>query len=169
MGEEDKDILLTDEEFLKACKEANLEKSLNNYTNKVADKRVSEGIETFRKNLERKDLTDKERLQEVEGELKKMKDDKSNEDTKSLVRAELKKQDLSEDLIKYIKVGDIDQSKIAESVTALKDDLLEAKQARIDEKLKEGEAPHKGESTFTGSGSIETVAKDYAKKISVKE
>lgn len=170
MGNEDKEILLSDEQFLEAIKESGLEKSLNSYTAKIADKRVSEGVETFRKNLGKKDLSDKERLQEVETELKGMKDGKAKEDKKTLVKAELRKQDISEGFLKYIKIDDLDdQSKIAEAVTNFKDDLLNEKQAEIDQKLKEGEIPNKGESTFTGSGSMETVAKDYAKKISVKE
>ncbi|GAH53548.1 unnamed protein product, partial [marine sediment metagenome] len=47
MGDE---ILLDDKDFEKACKEAGLSKSLNSYTSKISDQRVSEGIKTFSKN-----------------------------------------------------------------------------------------------------------------------
>lgn len=163
------EILLNDKQFLEAIKGAGLEKSLDGYTTKMSDKRVSDGIETFKKNLTKKDLTDKERLQEVEGELAKMKSNKATDDKKILVVAELKKQGLNENLLKYVKIADTDdQDQIAESVTNLKNDLLETKQADIDSKLKEGEPPSKGEATFTGSG-IETEAKEFAKEISAKE
>ena len=88
-----------------------------------------------------------------------MKDGKAKDDKGTLVKAELKKQDLSEGFLKYIKTDDLDdQSKIAEAVTNLKDDLLNAKQAEIDQKLKGETQPAKGE---PGSGGDSTI-KQYA-------
>lgn len=154
------EIELTDEQFLAACKEAGLEKSLNNYTQKVGDKRVDQGIKTYQGNQEKKNLSDKERIESLETELKGMKDGKAKDDKKTLVKAELKKQDLSEGFLKYIKIDDLDdQSKIAEAVTNLKDDLLNAKQASIDQKLKDGTAPLHGEAD---AGKGDSVTKSYA-------
>lgn len=160
MGKEIEEIELDEKQFLEAIKEAGLEKSLNNFTQKIGDKRTSEGIATFKKNLEKKDLSDKERIESLETELKGMKDDKSKSDRSTLVKAELKKQDLSEGFLKYIKIGDLDdQSKIAEAVTNLKDDLLNAKQDEIDQKLKGEAQPVKGETGNGGDSTIEQYAK----------
>ena len=155
MGIEKNEIIeLNDDQFLEAIKEAGLEKSLNNYTQKIGDKRTSEGIETFKKNQEKKDLSDKERLEAVEAELKELKDKTAKENTKTLVETELEKQNLSKGLLKYIKIDSNDPSKITEAVGSLKDDLLNAKQAENDQKLKEGGIPARGEST-TGDNVIE--------------
>ena len=164
------EIELDDKQFLEACREAGLEKSLSQYTTKIADKSVNEGIESFKKNQGKKDLTDKERLQEVESELTKMKSDKATNDIKSEIKKELKAQGLNEGLLKYIKLEGLDdQSKIVEAVENFKNDFLTQEQESIDSKLKGNEPPKKGDSTFTGSGNLETSAKDYAKKISIKE
>ncbi|MBA7495755.1 hypothetical protein ES702_06344 [subsurface metagenome] len=160
MGNENKEILLSDEQFLEACKEAGLEKSLNSYTQKVGDKRVDQGIKTYQGNQEKKNLSDKERIESLEAELKEMKNGKAKEDKGTLVKAELKKQDLSEGFLKYIKVDDLDdQSKIEEAVTNLKDDLIDAKQAEIDQKLKGDAPPAKGETGDGGDSTIEQYAK----------
>ena len=160
MGDKDKEILLNEEEFLAACKEAGLEKSLNSYTQKIGDQRVDKGIKTYQGNQEKKNLSDKERIESLETELKEMKSGKAKEDKKTLVKAELKKQDLSEGFLKYIKIDDLDdQPKIAEAVTNLKDDLLNAKQAEIDQKLKGGDIPLHGEAD-TGKG--DSLTKSYA-------
>ena len=155
-----KEIKLTEEQFQEAVKEAGLESSLDQYVQKISDKRVSEGIKTYQGNQEKKDLSDKERIESLETELKEMKNGKTKEDVKTLVKAELKKQDLSEDLLKYVKIDNDDLSKIAEAVTGLKDDLLNAKQAEIDQKLKDETAPPHGE-TDTGKG--DQVTENYAK------
>ncbi|MBA7553087.1 hypothetical protein ES705_45672 [subsurface metagenome] len=163
MGNE---IELSDEQFKTACIEAGLEKSLNQYTTRIADKRVSAGVETFKKNLQTKDLSDKERLQEVEKELSEMKSNNTKSSLNNSIKKALKEADLGEGFAQYIKVDK--EEDIENSVKSLKDEVLGLKQAEIDKKLKEGEIPSKGESTFTGSG-METEAKDYAKKISIKE
>ena len=167
MEDENKEILLSDEEFLEACKTAGLEKSLSQYTTKIADKRVSAGVETFKKNLQAKDLTDKERLQEVEKELSEMKSNNAKSSLNNSIKKALKEADLGEGFASYIKVDK--EEDIETAVKDLKENILGQEQESIDKKLKEGGVPPKGESTFTGSGSMETVAKDYAKKISVKE
>jgi len=153
------EIELSDQEFEEACKKAGLEKSLNSYTQKIGDQRVDQGIKTYQGNQEKKNLSDKERIESLETELKEMKDNKSKSDKSTLVKAELKKQGLSEGFLKYIKIDDLDdQSKIEEAVTGLKDDLLNAEQASIDQKLKGGTPPAKGE---TGNGGDSTI-KQYA-------
>jgi len=150
-------IELTDEEiFLAKIKEANLSDSLAKYTQKIGDKRTSEGIDTFKKNLEKKDLSDKERIESLETELKEMKDNKANDDKKTLVIAELKKQNLSDKFLTYIKTDSLnDPSQIAEAVTNFKNDLLEAKQAEIDQKLKGDAPPVKGELGTGGDSTLE--------------
>ncbi len=158
---ENKEIELTNEQFLEACKEAGLEKSLNNYTQKIGDQRVDQGIKSFQKNQDKKDLTDKERIESLETELKEMKDNKVNDDKKTLVIAELKKQNLSDGFLKYIKTDSLnDPSQIAEAVKNLKDDLLNAKQAEIDQKLKSGIAPLHGEAD---TGKEDSITENYAK------
>jgi len=150
-------IELSDEEFLAKIKEANLGDYLAKYTAKIADKRVTEGIDTFKKNLEKKDLSDKERILSLETELKEMKDNKANDDKKTLVITELKKQNLSDGFLKYIKIDDLDdQSKIVEAVKNFKDDLLNAKQADIDQKLKGDAPPVKGLPGNGGDSTLET-------------
>lgn len=166
MENENKEIELSDEQFLEACREAGLEKSLSKYTAKIADKRVSAGVETFRKNLQAKDLTDKERLQEVEKELSEMKSNNAKSSLDNSIKKALKEAELGEGFAQYIKVDK--EEDIETAVKDLKDNILGQKQESIDKKLKEGEIPQKGEATFTGSG-METEAKDYAKKISIKE
>ena len=161
------EILLTDEQFLEACKEAGIEKSLNSYTAKIADKRTSEGIETFKKNQGKKDLTDKERLQEAEKEISEMKNNNAKSILNNSIKKALKEADLSEGFAQYIKVDK--EEDIENAVKDLQENILGQKQESIDKKLKEGDIPLKGEATFTGSGSLETGAKDYAKKISIKE
>ncbi|MBA7560831.1 hypothetical protein ES695_14330 [Candidatus Atribacteria bacterium 1244-E10-H5-B2] len=160
------EILLTDEQFLEACKEAGIEKSLNNYTAKIADKRTSEGIETFKKNQGRKDLSDKERLQEAEKEISEMKSNNAKSILNNSIKKALKSADLSEGFAQYIKVDK--EEDIENAVKDLSNNILEQKQESIDKLLKEGDIPNKGEQTFTGSG-METEAKDFAKKISIKE
>ncbi|MBA7496505.1 hypothetical protein ES702_07114 [subsurface metagenome] len=142
-----KEILLDGKQFEAACKEAGLEKSLNSYTQKISDQRVSEGIKTFEKN--RGDKTDQERIEELETQIKDLKSGIAKGDLDTQIKAELKKEGLSEGLIKYIRIDDPD--KVGESVKALKDDILDLKQKEIDAKLKEGGIPSKGETIAVDS------------------
>lgn len=153
------EIELTEDQLLEAIKEAGIDKSFQKYIQKIGDQRVDKGIKTYQGNQDKKDLSDKERIESLETELKEMKNDKSKSDKSTLVKAELKKQDLSEGFLKYIKIDDLDdQSKIEEAVKNFKDDFLNAKQAEIDQKLKGEAPPVKGE---TGNGGDSTI-KQYA-------
>jgi len=141
------EIELDDKDFEAACKSAGLSKSLTRFTQKISDQRVSEGIKTFQKN--RGDKTDQERIEELETQIKDLKSGIAKGDLDTQIKTELKKEGLSEDLIKYIRVDDPD--KVAENVKALKDDILDLKQKEIDTKLKEGEIPKKGETIAVDS------------------
>jgi len=138
MGEE---ILLDDKDFLAACVEAGLEKSLNSYTQKISDQRVTAGIKTFEQN--RGNKTDQERISELETQITNLKSGIAKSDLDTLIKAELKKEGLDEALIKYIRIDNSD--KVGESVKALKDDILNLQQKVINGKLKEGEIPKKGD------------------------
>lgn len=158
---ENKEIELTGDQLLAAIKKSGLSKSFQEYLQKYSDQRVTEGIKTYQGNQEKKDLSDKGRIESLETELKEMKNTKTKDDIKTLVKAELKKQNLSEALSKYVKVDSNDLSKIAEAVEGLKNDLLNTKQEEIDQKLKEsGAGPLHGEAD-TGKG--DQVTEDYAK------
>jgi len=160
-----KEIELDDKQFLEAIKEAGLTKSLENFTSRIGDKRATGAVETYKKNLTKKDATDKDRIETLEKKISDLEAGKTKDNLASQIKAELRKQNLSEGLIKYITIND--PEKIAESVENLKNDLLETRQASIDEKLKEGGSPLKGD-TLPGT-SIPTAVKAYAEKISVKE
>jgi len=148
---EEKIELTEDEEFLAAIKTANLSDNLAKYTAKIADKRVTEGIKSYEANRNKKDLSDKERLEAVEAELAELKQNTAKGNINNLIEAELGKQNLSKGLLKYIKVDSNDPSEIEKSVTTLRDDLLQIEQDRIDLKLKEGTAPLTGDKAGAGS------------------
>ncbi|MBA7496898.1 hypothetical protein ES702_07507 [subsurface metagenome] len=149
------EIELTESQLLEAIKEAGIDKSFQAYIkNKLqaeGDRRLSEGLKTYQKNQDKKNLSDGERLIAVEAELIELKDKTNKENAKTLIEAELVKQDLSKGLSKYIKIDSNDPSEIEKSVTDLKDNLLKMEQERIDLKLKEGEAPPVGEKSEVGS------------------
>jgi len=149
-------IELDENQFLEAIKEAGLESSLSNYAQKIGDKRVDQGIKSFQKNQETKNLSDSEKITNLENELKEMKNGKTKDDIKTKIINELKAQGLNEGLLKYVKTEGLDdQSKIAEAVTGLKDDLLNAKQAEIDQKLKGNTPPVKGEPGKGGDSDLD--------------
>jgi len=155
------EIELTEEQLLEAIKEAGIDKSFQKYIQKIGDQRVDKGIKSYAKNQDKKDLSDKERIESLESELKEMKDNKSKDDKKTLVKAELKKQDLSEGFLKYITTDNLnDQSQIEEAVKNLKDDLLNAKQADLDQKLKGGTPPAKGEPGDGGDSTLKSYVKN---------
>jgi len=154
------EIELTEDQLLAAIKEAGIDKSFQAYIQKIGDQRTDQGIKSFQKNQEKKDLSDKERIESLETELKEMKDNKTKDDTKTLVMAELKKQNLSDKFLTYIKTDSLnDPSQIAEAVKNLKDDLLDAKQADLDQKLKNGDVPQVGEPSSSGDALTESYAK----------
>lgn len=163
MGEEK--IELTEEEFLAKIKEGNLGDNLAKYTQKIGDKRTTEGINSYIKNQEKKDFTDKERIVNLENELKGIKDNTAKNTINNSIKDSLKEAGLSEGFSKFIRVDK--EEDIGSAVKDLKDNILELKQLDIDNKLKGEEPPSKGD-TFAGSG-METAVKAYAKKISPKE
>jgi len=148
---------LTEDEFLKAIKEANLGNSLAQYIQKEGDRRLTEGLKTYQVNQSKKNFSDSEKITNLEKELSEMKGSQSKKDIETLIKNELKAQNLNEGLIKYVKVDSNDPSLIAESVKGLKDDLLDAKQAENDSKLKGDPPPVKGE---PGNGGDQTL-KNY--------
>lgn len=156
---------LSEEEFLAKIKEANLGDNLDKYTQKIGDKRTSEGIATFKKNLEKKDFTDSEKIINLENELKEIRDTNLKNTLNNSIKDSLKAAGLSEGFLKFIKVDK--EEDIGSAVKELNDNILGLKQLDIDNKLKGGEPPSKGD-TFAGSG-METAVKEYAKKISPKE
>jgi len=164
MAEEKKE--LTEEEFLSKIKEANLGDYLVKYTQKIGDKRVTEGVKSYEANRNKKDFSDKERLETVETELKNLKNTNLKTSLDNSIKDSLKEAGLSEGFSKYIKVDK--EEDIEAAVKDLNDNILGLKQKSIDEKLKEGEPPQKGDVTFAGSG-METAVKEFAKKISPKE
>ena len=154
------EIELSENELLSAIKEAGLEKSFSDYLQqelqKEGDRRVSKGIESFKKNQEQKNLTDKERLESLEKELQELQGTLSKKTLETQIKAELKAQNLNEELIKYVKVEDpTKENAIVEAVGGLKTDLLKLSQEQIDSKLKGQQPPAKGTPGEGGSGNLE--------------
>jgi len=145
------EISLTEDELLAAIKESGLSKSFQAYIQKYSDQKVTEGIRTREKNIQAKNLTDSEKIANLETELKELKDEKAKDSRATLVKAALKEAGLSEGLTKYVKVNSDDPSEIAKSVSDLKDDLTKIEQDKIDLKLKEGETPPVGAKLEAGS------------------
>lgn len=153
---------LTDEQLLTKIKEAGIEEAFNDYVSRYADKRVTEGIDTFKKNQDKKNMNDQDRIQELENEIKELKQTLSKNDIDTLIRNELKNQNLSEDLRKYIKLDDVDNADkeaIGKAVKELKDDFLKLSQEQIDNKLKGISPPVKGQTP--GSGGNDDLVKNY--------
>jgi phosphoenolpyruvate carboxylase len=144
---------LTDDQLLAKIKEIGIEEAFNDYITRYADKRVTEGIDTFKKNQDKKNMNDQDRIQELENEIKELKQTLSKNDIDTLIRNELKNQNLSEDLRKYIKLDDVDNADkeaIGKAVKELKDDFLKLSQEQIDNKLKGISQPVKGQTPGAG-------------------
>jgi len=182
-------IDLNPEQLIAAVKEAGLEESFNKYLQSETDRRVSQAITTHdlktakekeetaakekaeeKKKKEQADMSDSEKkisdLTEEVSKLTTLVKDLSGTTVKTkretLIKDALKKADLSEGFSKYITV-DKDED-IEESVKNLKDQVLEHKQAEIDEKLKGGEVPPKGEPAGTvGEETAKTFAEEKNK------
>lgn len=155
MGNENQNkekIELSDQEFLEAVKTAGLEKNFKSYLQKEGDRRLTEGLKTYQKNQEKKNFSDSEKITNLENELKELKGTLSKKDIETQIKNELKTQNLNEGLIKYLRIED--PSKIADSVTDLKNDLLKIEQDKIDEKLKGNNSPVKG---LPGNGGDSTL------------
>lgn len=145
------EIELTGDELLEAIKQSGLSKSFQAYIQKYSDQRVSDGIKTREKNLQAKNLTDSEKIANLETELKELKNGKAKDSRATLIKAALKEAGLDEGLAKYVKADSDDPSDIEKSVSNLKDDLTKIEQDKIDLKLKEGEAPLTGDKAGAGS------------------
>jgi len=170
INQTNEEIELSEDELLAAIKESGLSKSFQIYMKKElqreGDRRLTDGLKTYQKNQGAKNLNDKERLEAVETELAQMKENTAKNKLNNSIKESLKKAGLSEGFAKYVKVEK--EEDIEAAVKDLNDNILGLKQKSIDEKLKEGEPPQKGDITGAGSG-METAARAYAKKISVKE
>lgn len=165
-------IELDSEQFVEAIKTAGLEESLNKHIQSVTDRRVSQAITTHdlktakekeeatkkveddeKKKKEQEGMSDSDKkiseLTEEVSKLTTLVKDLSGSTVKikreTLIKDALKKADLSEGFLNYIKVEKDED--IDESVKKLKDQVTESKQAEIDEKLKDGDIPAKGEAT----------------------
>ena len=154
MGNEKKETVLSDEEFLAAISESGLQENLKTYLQKEGDRRLTEGLKTYQKNLDKKDSSDSEKIINLENELKELKGTMTKKDIETQIKNELKSQNLNEALIKYIRVDD--PSKIAETVTDLKNDLLKIEQEKIDLALKGDTPPVKGLPGNSGDSTLET-------------
>ena len=160
------EIELTESQLLDAIKEAGIDKPFQAYLQKYTDQKVSSGIDTFKKNTQAKNLTDSEKITNLENELKELKNGNLKNSLENSIKASLKEAGLSEGFLKYIKVDKIED--IGSAIKDLNDNILGLKQEAIDKKLKEGDTPLKGDTTLPGT-SINTAIKAYAEKISVKE
>ncbi len=179
-------IELSSEQFVEAIKEAGLEESLNKHLQSETDRRVTQAITTHdlktakekeeaateekaeeKKKKEQADMSDSEKtianLTEQVGKLTNLVEGfaATTGETKreTLIKDALKKADLNEGFLNYIKVEKDED--IDESVKKLKDQVLDSKQAVIDEKLKGGEPPPKGEPAGTVG---EEIAKTFAEE-----
>jgi len=144
---------LTEDEFLKAIKEANLGNSLAQYVQKISDKRVSEGIKSYEDHRNKKDLNDSEKITNLETELKEMKDSTAKNSLNNSIKASLKEAGLSEGFAKYIKVDK--EEDIGTAVKDLTDNILELKQLDLDNKLKGNLPPVKGEPGKGGDSDLD--------------
>jgi phosphoenolpyruvate carboxylase len=152
---------LTDDQLLAKIKEIGLEEAFNDYITRYADKRVTEGIDTFKKNQDKKNMNDQEKIQELENEIKELKGSLTKSQIDTQIKNELKAQGLFEGLAKYVKIPD-DPSKenaIVEAVKELKDDFLKLSQEQIDNKLKGITPPVKGDTP--GAGGNDDLIKNY--------
>ena len=163
-------VELTPEQLKEAIKKAGLEESFNKHLQSETDRRVSQAIATHdlklskekeeaaakvkadeEKNKKQANMSETEKtISNLTEEVKSLTSlvrglGESTVKTKreTLIKDSLKKAGLNEGLSRYITV-DKDED-IEGSVKSLKDDMLGLKQTIIDEKLKDGEPPAKGE------------------------
>ena len=166
MEDKNKEVELTGDELLAAIKENGLSKSFQAYIQKYSDQKVSEGLKTREKNIQAKNLTDSEKIANLEAELKEIKDINLKSTLNNSIKDSLKAAGLSEGFLKFIRVDKEEDIELA--VKDLNDNILGLKQSDIDNKLKGDLPPLKGDLTSAGSG-METAVKEFAKKISPKE
>lgn len=150
------------EELLAKIQQTDDKEKLATLIESYADSRVTEGIKSYQQNQDKKNMNDQDRIQELENEIKELKQTLSKNDIDTLIRNELKNQNLSEDLRKYIKLDDVDNADkeaIGKAVKELKDDFLKLSQEQIDNKLKGISPPVKGQTP--GSGGNDDLVKNY--------
>lgn len=145
------EIELTESQLLDAIKKAGIDKPFQAYIQRIGDKRLSEGLKTYQANQGKKNLSDSEKITNLEAELKEIKDTNLKSSLNNSIKAALKEAGLSEGFAQYIKVDSNDPSEIVKSVAELKDNLTKIEQDKIDLKLKGETAPLTGDKTGTGS------------------
>jgi hypothetical protein len=150
------------EELLAKIQQTDDKEKLATLIESYADSRVTEGIKSYQQNQDKKNMNDQDRIQELENEIKELKQTLSKNDIDTLIRNELKNQNLSEDLRKYIKLDDVDNADkeaIGKAVKELKDDFLKLSQEQIDNKLKGISQPVKGQTP--GAGGNNNLVENY--------
>jgi hypothetical protein len=150
------------EELLAKIQQTDDKEKLATLIESYADSRVTQGIATYKENEGKKNMNDQDRIQELENEIKELKQTLSKNDIDTLIRNELKNQNLSEDLRKYIKLDDVDNADkeaIGKAVKELKDDFLKLSQEQIDNKLRGITPPVKGDTP--GAGGNDDLVKNY--------
>jgi hypothetical protein len=154
------------EELLAKIQQTDDKEKLATLIESYADSRVTEGIKSYQQNQDKKNMNDQDRIQELENEIKELKQTLSKNDIDTLIRNELKNQNLSEDLRKYIKLDDVDNADkeaigkaVEKEVTGLKNQLLKLSQEQIDNKLKGITPPVKGDTP--GAGGNDDLVKNY--------
>lgn len=155
------EIELTEDELLAAIKESGLEKSFQSYIQKSGDRRLSEGLKTYQANQGKKNLSDSEKITNLENELKELKNGNLKNSLDNSIKAGLKEAGLSEGFAKFIKVDKVEN--IGSSIKDLKDNILDLKQSEINEKLKGNEPPAKGEPGKGGDSTLESYAESKNK------
>lgn len=148
------EIELDESQLLAAIKEAGIDKSFQAYIQKYSDQRVSEGIKTREKNIQAKNLTDSEKIVNLETELKELKDNNSKNSLNNSIKASLKEAGLSEGFAKYIKIEKSED--IEAAIKDLSDNILGLKQSEIDNKLKGNAPPAKGETGIGGDSTLKS-------------
>ena len=152
---ENEEIELTEEELLSAIEVSGLSKPFQAYIQKIGDKRMSEGLKTYQANQNKKNLSDSERIVNLEKEITELKNGISKSSLNNSIKASLKEAGLSEGFAQYIKVDSNNPSEIVKSVAELKDNLTKIEQDKIDLKLKQGGIPPKGQSGTGGNSTLE--------------
>jgi type VI protein secretion system component VasK len=152
------EIELTGDELLEAIKLSGLDKSFQAYVkNKLqveGDRRLSEGLKTYQANQSKKNLSDSEKITNLENELKEMKDNNSKNSLNNSIKVSLKEAGLSEGFANYIKVEKPED--IEAAIKDLSDNILGLKQSEIDNKLKGNEPPAKGNTGIGGDSTLKS-------------
>lgn len=174
-------LKLSPEQFLDAIKEAGLGANLDKYLQSETDRRVTEAVKTHdaklktetdkkkeeienaeKKKKENEGLTDEQKLitsltdevRELKESFTKILEDRKQSDIQIQIKDALKKADLPEGFVKYIKTNESD--KIGEEIENLKNEVLTFQQKEIDKMIKDGTMPAKGTTAETVGEEIAT-------------